>query len=168
MKNIFLIGMPSSGKSTVGKVLAKLLHYDYIDLDFKIEENQGKSIPEIFTKNGEDHFREIESRLLKSIAPESGVVVATGGGAPCFFDNMEFIKKNGISIFLDLSTEELVSRIQSHGVQDRPLIAKMEQLETELRNKLECRRSYYAQADVTVMGTTDAETVYAKIKSILN
>jgi shikimate kinase len=168
MKNIFLVGMPSSGKSTVGKALAVLLQYEYIDLDSKIEECEGKPIPKIFSENGETYFREVESRLLKDLAPYSGIVVATGGGVPCFFDNMAFIKKNGISVFLDIPVKELINRIQLHGVEDRPLIAKMKELEKELRDKLDWRRPYYSQADLTIEGATDADYLYKKILPLLN
>lgn len=120
MKNIFLVGMPSSGKSTIGRDLAKLLSYQYVDLDALIESSEGKSIATIFAENGEDYFRAREKELLQAILPDQRQVIATGGGAPCFFDNMSFIKQNGISIFLDVSVDEIVKRLQNHGVEDRP------------------------------------------------
>lgn len=168
MKNVFLVGMPSSGKSTVGKALSTLLHYAYIDLDHRIEQKLGKPISAVFSEQGESYFREVESQLLKEIVTDSGLVVATGGGVPCFFDNMDFIKANGISVFLDVPAEELISRIEHHGVSDRPLLAKMTMLGNELRTKLEYRYPFYSRADVTIHGVTDAETVYSKIIHLLS
>ncbi|MBU1820351.1 MAG: shikimate kinase, partial [Bacteroidetes bacterium] len=92
MKNIFLIGMPSSGKTTLGKKLARALGYRFVDLDKLIVSDQKKSIPDIFREHGEPYFREVESRILQDTRPDHWLVVSTGGGAPCFFDNMDFIK----------------------------------------------------------------------------
>ncbi len=150
MKNIFLIGMPSSGKSTLGRKLARALRYRFVDLDQLIVSDQKKSIPEIFREKGEAYFREVESRILKATKPDHWLVVATGGGAPCFFDNMEFIKNNGVSIYLDVAPAELASRILAHNQDDRPLLSGVTELETELRNRLAVRLPFYEQADFTV------------------
>src|SRR5690606_40196674 len=102
MRNIFLVGMPSSGKSTLGRRLAKELGYTFIDLDQMIVNDQDLSIPDIFSKYGEDYFREVESRLLKSIAPNQQNFVATGGGGPCFFANLDYILESGDRFYLDV------------------------------------------------------------------
>ena len=83
MRNVFLIGMPSSGKSTLGRRLAKALEYRFVDLDHLIESDQQMSISDIFARLGEAHFRETESRILQSLLSDQGLLVATGGGAPC-------------------------------------------------------------------------------------
>ena len=93
MKNIFLVGMPSSGKSTLGRRLARALGYRFADLDKLIVQDQKRTIPEIFASEGEDYFRKVEQRILRATQQNRSLVVATGGGAPCFFDNMDFIKR---------------------------------------------------------------------------
>ena len=102
---LFLIGLPGSGKSTIGKELATALGILFVDLDLELEKQEGKKITSIFKNDGENFFRQIESALLKKwcISP-SDFVMATGGGAPCYLNNMELIKKSGISFFLDVPT----------------------------------------------------------------
>jgi len=156
MKNIFLIGLPSSGKSTLGKKLARILNYRFVDMDKLIEKDQQMTIPEIFTRKGEPYFREVESRILKNTLENRRVVIATGGGAPCFFDNMDFIKRSGVSIFLDVHHRELAKRIQNHGKDDRPLLSGATSLEKELEQKYLQRLPYYSRADYTVSGDSDA------------
>ena len=154
MKNIFLVGMPSSGKSTVGRKLARALSYRFVDLDKLIVKDQKKTIPEIFQDKGEGYFREVESRILHQTRPDQWLVVATGGGAPCFFDNMAFIKANGISLFINVPPAELAQRILLHGKDDRPLLSGVTQLEQELEERLRVRLPFYTQADFTVTRET--------------
>ena len=97
---IFLVGLPGSGKSTFGKSLAKALKKEFIDLDAEITTSEKKSIPEIFNKEGEEQFRIKEQQNLHLVVENSSqFLLATGGGAPCFFDNMEYMKSNGYVIF---------------------------------------------------------------------
>jgi shikimate kinase len=155
MKNIYLIGMPSSGKTSLGKLLAKRLDYQFLDMDAMIVECEKRSIADIFKENGEDYFRRIESQTLKQIQPDQGLVVSTGGGTPCFFDNMAFIRKSGLSVFLDVSPEELLKRIKSSKKNDRPLLNFQEddqQLLESLKQKYYSRLSFYQQANYTVKG----------------
>ncbi len=154
MKNVFLIGMPSSGKSTLGRKLARALNYRFVDLDKLIVKDQKKTIPELFEENGEDYFREVESRLLHQTRPDQWLVVATGGGAPCFFDNMAFIKSNGLSVFINVSPAELAHRILQHGKDDRPLLSGITELEQELELRLQNRLPFYTQANFTVTRET--------------
>ena len=154
MKNIFLVGMPSSGKSTVGRKLARALSYRFVDLDKLIVKDQKKTIPEIFEDKGEGYFREVESRILHQTRPDQWLVVATGGGTPCFFDNMAFIKANGISLFINVPPAELAQRILLHGKDDRPLLSGVTQLEKELEERLRVRLPFYTQADFTVTRET--------------
>jgi shikimate kinase len=118
---IYLIGYMGSGKSTVGKGLAKKLNLQFIDLDNYIEERNFKTIPEIFASVGEVGFRKIEQHALKEIAEFENVVVATGGGAPCFFDNMELIKRTGVSVYLNGTPRILAERLLNSKT-ERPLM----------------------------------------------
>jgi shikimate kinase len=144
MKNIFLIGMPSSGKSTLGRKLARALSYRFVDLDKLIVKDQKKTIPELFQEKG----------LLLQTRPNQWLVVATGGGAPCFFDNMKFIKSAGLSIFINVPPAELAHRILQHGKDDRPLLSGVTELEQELELRLQNRLPFYTQADFTVTRET--------------
>jgi shikimate kinase len=154
MKNIFLVGMPSSGKSTLGRKLARALSYRFVDLDKLIVKDQKKSIPDIFREHGETYFREVESRILHQTRPDQWLVVATGGGAPCFYNNMDFIKSTGISIFINVPPAELAQRIIQHGKDDRPLLSGITGLEQELEMRLRDRLPYYTRADFTVTRET--------------
>ncbi|MBT28187.1 MAG: shikimate kinase [Thalassobius sp.] len=148
-QRIYLVGMPASGKSTLGKKLAEELSYQFIDLDHRLEEKEHKSIPEIFQEFGEDHFRIFEKKvLLESLDDKS--VIATGGGAPCFFDNMEFILKNGVAIFLNTPVHVLAERaLMAAG--SRPLLKDFEgeKLIEVLNAKLNNRIKFYTQAHLT-------------------
>jgi shikimate kinase len=167
MKNIFLVGMPSSGKSTLGKKLARALNYRFIDLDKMIIKEEKKSINQLFGENGEGYFREVESRLLKEIKPEHWLVIATGGGAPCFFDNMDFIKGNGLSIFLNIPASELAERISRHNKDDRPLLSGIEGLEQELESKHKIRFPYYSRADYIITEDTTVRQLVDLVKPII-
>lgn len=155
--------MPSSGKSTLGRRLAKELGYTFIDLDQMIVNDQDLSIPDIFSKYGENYFREVESRLLKSIAPNQKYLVATGGGAPCFFDNMDYILESGVSVYLDVPVEELAQRIKEYAKDDRPLLSGLTDLETALAAKLAERVKYYSRAHLTL----DSETNFLEFIQLL-
>ena len=162
MKNIFLIGMPSSGKSTLGRQLARSLGYQFIDMDDLIVNQEISTIPEIFKYKGEDYFRQVESKILKGIKPNQKLLVATGGGVPCFFDNMDFIKANGTSIFLNVPPEDLLKRIQKSEGNNRPLIDKKksnEVLLNELKERYENRLKFYERADIQVDGSVEVEQI---------
>lgn len=153
MKNIFLIGLPSSGKTTLGKQLARHVRYRFVDTDVLIVKEEGMPIPDIFAQKGEPYFREAEARILRAIRPDSKLVIATGGGMPCFHDNMDYIKANGLSVFLDVSPEQIVERILRHSTDDRPLYQKNDgQLLNNLREKYESRLGFYSKADFTLHG----------------
>ena len=160
MKNIFLIGMPSSGKSTLGKRVADALHYRFIDTDKLIVREEGRSIAEIFAKEGEAYFREAERRILRTIRPGGSLVVSTGGGMPCFHDNMAYINATGVSVFLDVPVAVLTRRIRAHTQENRPLNnANDPELPTILQNRYQARLPFYSQANVIISGETDADDV---------
>ncbi|WP_337044801.1 shikimate kinase [Emticicia sp. 17c] len=158
--NIFLVGMPSSGKSTLGRQLAKSLGYEFIDLDARIETAEGKKISEIFALNGEEYFRKIENQQLKKIQKDMRLVVATGGGVPCFLDGLEYIKANGISIFLDVKPDRLLERMQVSKKNERPLYdLENKDLLSVLTEKYNERLPFYTQADITIEGDTDPNAI---------
>lgn len=159
MKPIFLLGMPSSGKSTLGRSLARLLHYEFLDLDKRIETREGLTISELFAIKGEAYFRQAESDVLKSLPVQAALVVSTGGGVPCFFDNLAHIKAHGLSVFLDLPPTLLAQRMLHSRKDDRPLYRKTDpdDLLATLQATYENRLPYYRQADIIVSGETNAE-----------
>ncbi|WP_341225998.1 shikimate kinase [uncultured Arcticibacterium sp.] len=158
--NIFMLGMPSSGKSTLGRNLAKELDYDFIDLDRKIEVSEGKKINEIFRLEGEEYFRKKESEQLKKIPVNDKLVIALGGGTPCFFDNMDYIKENGISIFLDVSPDKLEERMRTSRRNNRPMFKlENENLLETLTNTYNKRIDIYRTASIIIEGDTDASTI---------
>lgn len=164
MKNIFLIGMPSSGKSTLGKRIAAALHYHFVDTDKVIVREEGRSIAEIFTRSGEAYFREIERDVLRSIRAGANLVVSTGGGMPCFHDNMDYINATGVSIFLDVPVPVLARRIMAHTHEDRPLNnASDPDLLATLQKRYEDRRPVYAQANIIITGETTEDDILGRV-----
>ncbi len=166
---LFLIGLPGSGKSTLGKELAVELGILFADLDLEIEKQEGKKITSIFKNDGENFFRQIESTLLKKwCASPVDFVMATGGGAPCFLSNMELIKNSGISFFLDVPPKEIARRIKNNQVSDRPLLASVHP--EELKDKIEFLRShrisFYREANFSLQGEAiKAKEVLQKLQS---
>jgi shikimate kinase len=162
---IFLIGMPGSGKTTTGKLLAEKLKLTFIDLDMEIEKLEGQKINQIFEKRKENYFREVESTTLKKICSSSeSFVMSTGGGAPCFHDNMRLMNNSGTTIFLDVSAKEIANRLEKTNLTERPMFAKLS-LE-QLKDKIEFLRSqritFYKQAQFVFDGN-DIETIISKI-----
>ncbi len=144
-RNIYLTGMPGAGKSTLGKALAAELGRNYLDLDDVIEEQMDMSVSSIFSELGESQFRIAERRALESLLNEKDLVIAVGGGAPCFFENMKKMKANGITLFLDPPREVLVERI-SKDLKERPKLAGSSSLIDLLRKTYEERKEFYEQA----------------------
>ena len=111
---IFLIGLPGSGKTTLGRQVAKSLAIPFIDLDQAIEKTEHKTITEIFKESKEDYFRKVESELLNRWAQSNtDYLMATGGGAPCFFDNIRTMNSSGLTFFLDVPPMEIAHRIDA-------------------------------------------------------
>ena len=101
MVRIFLTGYMGAGKTTLGKAFARKMNVPFVDLDWYIEERFHKTVGELFTERGETGFRELERNMLHEVAEFENVVISTGGGAPCFFDNMEFMNRVGKTVFLE-------------------------------------------------------------------
>ena len=120
-RNLVLIGFMGTGKSTIGKKLARRLNWSFKDTDYEIEQNEGKSIPEIFTAKGEIVFRELETAALKQILSASAQVVSTGGGCVLAEENRQLMLNNGFIIALSATADTIVSRVEDKA--DRPLLA---------------------------------------------
>lgn len=149
MTRIFLIGYMGAGKTTVGKALANAANLQFIDMDVYIETRYRKTIEQLFAENGETGFRKIEQDILKDISEFEDVIISTGGGAPCFFDNMQFMNEKGTTVYLKASPEALAKRLNKHKSK-RPLIKNKNEHElldfiTVTLNK---REPFYNQAAV--------------------
>jgi shikimate kinase len=152
--------MPGAGKTTLGRGLADALLLPFIDLDQEIETNEGASVPEIFSKKGEDYFRRIESQMLNEwAAKREDFVMATGGGAPCFYNGIETMNTTGLTIFLDVSLDELVRRTVKT---DRPLLrsADSRELKDKLRILAEKRSHVYSKASIVAKEPTVESVLY--------
>ena len=150
-QKIFLVGMPGSGKSTLGKELAQRLDRNFFDLDAEIERMAGWVIPDIFAQVGEEYFRELEnSVLMMLIKLNEPAVIATGGGAPCFFDNMDQMNAAGTTIFLDTPMDTLVERVKKEKA-SRPLVSQMEDssLADDMKALYKKRLPQYEKASFT-------------------
>ena len=142
-RRIFLVGMPGSGKSTVGAVLANALHAPFFDLDKEIELSANDIIANIFEQQGEGAFRIVEAEALQRlIAEHPEGVIATGGGAPVYSNGMHIMNDHGVTVFLDVSIKTLLNRIKEN--KDRPLLVK--DAETQLIHLEKARRPTYLKA----------------------
>ena len=146
---IFILGFMGSGKSTVGKLLAPILNRHFYDLDDLIQQSAQSTINEIFGRFGESYFRNVERKTLENSQSLGKAVIALGGGTPCFFDNMGWINKNGMSIYLDVDPNILYQRLFD-ARDSRPLLRQLSDsaLLQYIEDKLEERRHYYEQANV--------------------
>ena len=150
---IYLIGFMGSGKSSVGKQLAKKLDHDFIDFDELIEEQSGKKISEIFKGDGEQTFRNTETEILKSISEFKDTVISTGGGTPCFYDNMKLMNETGITVYIRMSEGSLFHRL-AQSKTNRPLIDGLTDLKLMdfIRDILPEREHFYMQAHHVIKG----------------
>lgn len=166
---LFLIGFMGCGKSSLGRKLAARLDYDLIDTDKAIESDTGVTIGEIFAYEGEAGFRLREREMLCSLPDEGRVVVATGGGLPCYADNLQIMQSKGKTIYLKLSPEKLVSRL-GRGRARRPKIAGMndEELLAYISELLPQREEFYLAADMVVEcdNLSDVEIIEAIVSAV--
>ena len=144
MKRIFLLGFMGAGKTTAGKSLAKKLNCTFCDLDHYIESRYQKTVSQIFEELGEAKFREIEKKMLEEVSDFENIIIATGGGTPCFFENIETMKSKGLTIYLHTSPEVLSKRLIM-AKEKRPLIANKseDELITYIKNTLTDRDVHY-------------------------
>ena len=151
MIRIFLIGYMGAGKTTLGKSLARRMNLRYIDTDHFIENRYHKKIGDIFDDEGEVRFREIEHRVLLEIAEFEDVVISTGGGLPCFNNNMTIMNNKGTTVYLDVPVEELAARL---GVSKtvRPLLKKRSgsELIEFIKENINVREPYYKQSKIRI------------------
>ena len=157
-RNIVLCGMPSSGKTTVGKEIAKVFGKKFIDTDDVVVEKKKESISDIFEKYGEGEFRKEERLAIEELSKENGLVIATGGGAVLDENNVRALRRNGVILFLDRSLENLVATL------DRPLSSDTE----KLKNLFEKRYDVYKScADAVIPADGEIADVVEKIKGVL-
>jgi shikimate kinase len=152
-RRTFLIGMPGSGKSTVGKLLAKMRNVSFLDLDDRIEQQCGMAISEIFASQGEEYFRKKEAEILRlTIARSHAGVIACGGGTPCFYHNIELINSTGLSVYIEVGPEQIAARLEAEGKDVRPLLQDHSGpgLVKFLSEKLKIRALYYEKARIIV------------------
>lgn len=142
------------GKSTIGRVLAQRFKFRFLDMDTELERCSGMTIGEVFAAKGEDGFREMEREVLAEIVRrEENLVVATGGGAPCFFDNMAVMNRAGLTVYFKMSPDKLAARLR-HGKAKRPLLKDKteEELVAFIRENIDKREPCYRQAQLIIDG----------------
>ena len=146
---IFLIGYMGSGKTKTAELLARKLNFEFIDTDRLIESEQKQSVSEIFSSKGEPFFRRLEKQTLRSLDNKKDIVVATGGGLPCFDENMDLMNRAGLTVYLQVPVGMLIQRL-SQAKGDRPLIAGLskEELELKVKSQLQEREAYYLKAKI--------------------
>ena len=163
---LYLIGFMGVGKTTIGEQLAAKHNVNFIDTDKEIEITTNKSISDIFKKDGENHFRKLETGALKTIVENN--VVACGGGLPGYNNNMDFIKKSGVSIYLKASEDEIFIRL-SNNCKNKPLIRNKsdEDLRDFIKETLTEREKFYSMANYTIETSNLSEkAVLRKINSL--
>lgn len=166
--HVFLIGFMGSGKTHWGRILAEKLGAPFLDLDVFIEENEGKTIPEIFAESGENGFRVLERENLLRLAALPPSVVATGGGTPCFFDNMAWMRRHGLTIYLETPLETLFERLENEGKR-RPLLKNLSEVELKdfIQSRLREREVFYRQADFILKNADDDEAFFEKLLAVI-
>ena len=156
MTRIILIGYMGAGKTTIGRQLAMALGLQFYDLDWYIEMRYHKKVSEIFAEQGEEHFRDLEQRMLHEVAEFEDVVISCGGGTPCYGDNMQYMNQQAETVYLKLTPETLCEHLMM-GRTVRPLILGKtgDELQEYIRQSLEAREPFYSQAkhivDVSLM-----------------
>ena len=174
MTRIILIGYMGAGKTTIGKALSKELGIIFYDLDWYIESRMRKTVSEIFAERGEEGFRKIEYNMLHEVAEFEDVIISCGGGTPCFFDNMDYLNQQGLTVYLKAEPEVLYKHLQMAKV-ERPLLKgkSKEELLTFIKEQLEKREPFYTKArytlDVSLMDNYEKINIsVGKIKELLD
>ena len=174
MKRIILTGYMGAGKTTIGKALSKELGATFYDLDWYIESRMRKTVAQIFAERGEEGFRKMEHSMLHEVAEFENVIISCGGGTPCFFDNMDYLNQQGLTVYLKADPEVLYNHLLM-GKVERPLIKgkSPEELITFIRQQLEKREPFYTKAkytlDVSLMDNYEKIKISVdKIKELLD
>ena len=160
MKNIVLIGMPACGKSKIGYWLSQKTNYPFFDADKYLEEKENRIISDIFANEGEEYFRDLETKYLKELSERQGIIISTGGGAVKKKKNIDILKQNGIIIFLDRTIED-ISR-ENH--ENRPLLQNIENLWKLYDERINLYRKY---ADIIIKNDDDMDVVTERIITAL-
>jgi shikimate kinase len=165
-KTVFLVGFMGSGKSTFGQELAKALNKPFVDLDAVIESTHGKSIGAIFQEAGENRFREMEREALMVCSNDGMPLIATGGGAPCYFDNMDYMNQPGYTVYLTTSAIELFERLLPF-TETRPLLQGKDKdaLQGYIETTLAKREPFYLKAQFIL--ETDGLDEAALVKAFM-
>lgn len=145
----FLNGFMGSGKSHWGRIWAAQYKLGFVDLDEAIESAEGKPVVDIFESKGEAYFREEEAKKLREMGSLKNTIIACGGGAPCFKDNMQWMNEHGITVYISATPDEILRRL-AKGQEQRPLIKKLNQAELLffIEKKLKEREPFYTQANI--------------------
>lgn len=161
---IFLVGYMGCGKTHAGKRLAKKYGCEFIDLDAYIERRFFKTIPQIFEEKGEEGFRKIERNMLEEVSAFENVVISTGGGAACFFDNMNLMNETGHTVYLQASPEGLFEYLRT-AKQNRPLLSGKsdEELLQFIKNALAVREPFYMKAKYVIDSTDESDTLFDEL-----
>lgn len=167
-KHLFLIGFMGSGKSHWGERISARTGVPFLDLDALIEAGEGIGIPEIFARQGEPGFRDMERMYLRRVAGMPASVVALGGGTPCFFDNQSIIEASGTSVYLKTTPEVLISRLETEA-ERRPLLAPLDRkaLHVFVRERLAVRESCYLKADVVLDMAQDDVIIMERLEDLI-
>lgn len=153
-----------AGKSTVGKLLADRLDWDFVDMDTLIEEQSDLSIKEIFRRYGEPAFRRLESSVAYRTTKMNHVVIATGGGAPCFHDNIDLFTTHGLAIYIQLSPVVIIERLSKER-EERPLVKDLseDELSEHIHSHLQEREEFYRQAQLITDGNKSIEEIISEL-----
>lgn len=148
---VYLIGYMGCGKSRLGRLLSEHMGVQFVDMDDYIEERNCKTVPQIFADHGEDGFRKRERKALEELAEFTDIIIATGGGAPCFFDNIDLMNKTGKTVFLNIDPAILADRLMNSKT-ERPLIKgkSREELVAFIDETLKKRKQFYSQAQFEI------------------
>jgi shikimate kinase len=166
--NIFLIGFMGSGKSYIGKRLAARLGWHFLDADHVLEQKVKTTIGTLFQQHGEAHFRALEADTLRELPMMERLIVATGGGAPCFHDNINWMKANGIVVYLKAETPVLVERLQPE-LTHRPILAGKDEnsLHEFIHTKISERAAFYEQAHIVCEQKTGKEDLVSELATAM-
>ncbi|WP_315351909.1 shikimate kinase [Segatella oris] len=171
MRRIILIGYMGAGKTTVGKALAKELRMPFYDLDWYIESRMHKTVKAIFYERGEAGFRKIEHNMLHEVAEFEDIIISCGGGTPCFFDNIDYMNRQGETVYLKATPEVLYGHLKM-GKTIRPLLLNKtaDEVQVFIREQLAQREPYYSKAkhvlDVNLLD--DYEKIKISVEQLRN
>ena len=156
MKNIVLIGMPACGKSTIGYWLSKKIGYPLLDTDKYLEEKENRIISDIFSNEGEEYFRNLETKYLKELSEKEGLIISTGGGAVKKKENIDILKKNGIVIFLNREIADISKENHKH----RPLLQDTNNIQKLYNERIDLYKKY---SDIIIKNKDDMSIIVDRI-----